>query len=64
MEYVLRHTVHMFESLFASKQVQLELHVETAGPLHADRGRILEVLSNLLGNALKFTLPRSATTYA
>ena len=45
-----------FRALAAEKGVALE--VEVAGPpllLACDRGRILQVLSNLLGNALKFT---------
>jgi signal transduction histidine kinase len=43
-------------TLAVAKQVQLETNVRDSGlVIHADRERILQVLSNLIGNALKFS---------
>jgi signal transduction histidine kinase len=47
-----------FTPLAAEKEIRLDCDVLTdPGVLHADRDRILQVLSNLLGNALKYTPP-------
>ncbi|MBV9774875.1 MAG: PAS domain S-box protein, partial [Gemmatimonadetes bacterium] len=46
----------MFQPLAARKGVRLEARLaEGLPPLHADRGRVLQVFSNLLGNAIRFT---------
>jgi signal transduction histidine kinase len=63
VEGLLRETMEMFESLSASKQVRLEQNVdERALVVRADRERVLQVLSNILGNALNFTPPGGKVT--
>ncbi len=49
-------TLDMFGPLAESKRIRLQLAVRQTGlTIRADRERVLQVLSNLLGNALKFT---------
>ena len=50
------HAVHLFEPAAAAKSIEVALDVPEHLPsIHADEKRILQVLANLLANALKFT---------
>jgi len=53
---LMHETLELFSNLAASKQVRLQVDVSDRGlAIDADRDRVLQVLSNLIGNALKFT---------
>ncbi|MGV8039127.1 MAG: two-component regulator propeller domain-containing protein [Thermoanaerobaculaceae bacterium] len=52
---------HLFGRLAAEKRISLTvLRDEGPAPVQADRDRVLEVLSNLVSNAVKFTPPGGA----
>lgn len=56
VEPVIQEAGDMFESIAAAAGVQLETHLEPLEQwVHADRERLLEVLVNLLANAIKFS---------
>jgi signal transduction histidine kinase len=53
---LLRSTLELFGPLAASKDVRLDSKVREAGlSVKAERERVLQVLSNLVGNAIEFT---------
>jgi PAS domain S-box-containing protein len=52
---VIRHAVELHSPLATEKKVRLTSDVSSAPSVTMDRGRIGQVLANLIGNALKFT---------
>jgi PAS domain S-box-containing protein len=60
---VVHDSLEMFKPLAAEKQVRLVSDVREEGlQLYCDRGRVLQILSNLLGNAIKFTPAAGSVT--
>ena len=52
---LVRETMQAHEPRAAAKGILLTSDLADVPPLHADQGRLLQVLDNLLSNALKFT---------
>ncbi len=60
---VVRDVVDQFEPVLAEKQQVLEAHVTSESiQIHADRSRIVQVISNLVENASKYSPPETAIT--
>lgn len=54
----------LFRSQAAANAIDLEYEIEPDTPaIYADRHRIMQVLSNLIGNALKFTPPQGSISF-
>ena len=54
---VVAHAVQANRSLFEGKAISLTAHIGGRPQVLADRDKIIQVLTNLLSNAAKFTLP-------
>jgi signal transduction histidine kinase len=63
IESLLSDAVELFVEVAAAKSVSLEKRLGGApASVSCDRGRVLQVFSNLIGNALKFTPPGGTVT--
>jgi signal transduction histidine kinase len=54
--------LRILEPLASAKQITIEKDLTEAPPVNADRDRIFYVLSNIIGNAIKFTPERGTIT--
>ncbi|MGH8178026.1 MAG: sensor histidine kinase [Steroidobacter sp.] len=65
VDHVIRESIEMFDALATARQIRLVQRVNATGlGIRADRERVLQLLSNLLGNALKFAPQGSEVTIA
>lgn len=53
--HLINEAVEVIKPLAEQKRIRIDLRLPKAEMVLADRGRILQVVSNLLGNSLKFT---------
>jgi signal transduction histidine kinase len=63
VESLLGETYELFKSQAVTSSITLQFHVDVVPAVYADRHRILQVLSNLIGNAMKFTPAGGMITY-
>ncbi|HYV44689.1 MAG TPA: hybrid sensor histidine kinase/response regulator [Myxococcaceae bacterium] len=59
---LIRETVEMFRPTAAEKEIQVEGYGGEDLVVHGNRERLLQILSNLVGNAVKFTPGRGSVT--
>jgi signal transduction histidine kinase len=52
---VVRETADLYSPLAEEKQIRLDIRVDTSASVHGDRDLLIEVIANLLDNAIKFT---------
>ncbi len=55
VETMVREAIEMLRPLATKLELKLEGRVSAGLQAHCDRGRVLQILSNLVGNSLKFT---------
>jgi signal transduction histidine kinase len=55
VDAIVRESIEMLRPLAAKIDLRLDGRASPSVRVHCDRGRVLQVLSNLVGNALKFT---------
>jgi signal transduction histidine kinase len=64
IESLFGETYELFKSEAATCAITLQYHAgDGVAAVYADRHRVLQVLSNLIGNAMKFTPPGGMITY-
>jgi signal transduction histidine kinase len=52
---IVRETADLYSPLAEEKQIRLDIQVDAPGAVHGDRDLLIEVIANLLDNAIKFT---------
>ncbi len=64
-EAVVDEAIHHVQQVAIERKVTIEKDLEgVAGPLHADLGKLTQILTEVIGNAVKFTSNGSVTIFA
>ncbi len=62
LERVVRDCIELASAFAEEKQISIVCEVQSSGSVWADRGKLLQVMTNLLTNAIKYSAAKTTTT--